>query len=90
MISHDHKLLILSAGVSITGGVKACSFYRQVSRQQYERLEDCLSKSRSIFIEGATPSFWSWRMEATYSGFWMDDINSKLEAYIDFTSKTDQ
>lgn len=26
-------------------------------------------------------------MEATYSGFWMDDINSKLEAYIDFTSK---
>ena len=29
-------------------------------------------------------------MEATYSGFWMDDINSKLEAYIDFTSKTDQ
>ena len=38
MISHDHKLLILSAGVSITGGVKACSFYRQVSRQQYERL----------------------------------------------------
>lgn len=27
MISHDHKLLILSAGVAITGGVKACSFY---------------------------------------------------------------
>lgn len=26
-------------------------------------------------------------MEAKYSGFWMDDINSKLEAYIDFTSK---
>lgn len=48
---------------------------------------DCLSKSRSIFLESATPSFWSWRMEATYSGFWMDDINSKLEAYIDFTSK---
>ena len=42
MISHDHKLLILSAGVSITGGVKACSFYRQVSRQQYERLEGLL------------------------------------------------
>ena len=39
MISHDHKLLILSAGVAITGGVKACSFYRQVSRQQYECLE---------------------------------------------------
>jgi len=38
MISHDHKLLILSAGVAITGGVKACSFYRQVSRQQYECL----------------------------------------------------
>ena len=37
MISHDHKLLILSAGVAITGGVKACSFYRQVSRQQYRR-----------------------------------------------------
>ena len=42
MISHDHKLLILSAGVSITGGVKACSFYRQVSRQQYECLEGLL------------------------------------------------
>ena len=85
MISHDHKLLILSAGVAITGGVKACSFYRQVSRTSVSR--DCLSKSRSIFIESATPLFWSWRMEATYSGFWMDDINSKLEAYIDFTSK---
>ena len=35
MISHDHKLLILSAGVAITGGVKACSFYRQVSRQRH-------------------------------------------------------
>lgn len=42
MISHDHKLLILSAGVAITGGVKACSFYRQVSRQQYECLEGLL------------------------------------------------
>ena len=36
MISHDHKLLILSAGVAITGSVKVCSFYRQVSRQQYK------------------------------------------------------
>ena len=36
------KLLILSAGVAITGGVKACSFYRQVSRQQYECLEGLL------------------------------------------------
>lgn len=42
MISHDHKLLILSAGVAITGGVKTCSFYRQVSRQQYECLEGLL------------------------------------------------
>ena len=42
MISHDHKLLILSAVVAITGGVKACSFYRQVSRQQYECLEGLL------------------------------------------------
>ena len=42
MISHDHKLLILSAGVAITGGVKACSFYRQVSRQQCECLEGLL------------------------------------------------
>lgn len=37
-----HKLLILSAGVAITGGVKTCSFYRQVSRQQYECLEGLL------------------------------------------------
>lgn len=36
------KLFILSAGVAITGGVKACSFYRQVSRQQYECLEGLL------------------------------------------------
>lgn len=36
------KLLILSAGVAITGGVKTCSFYRQVSRQQYECLEGLL------------------------------------------------
>ena len=42
MISHDHKLLILSAGVAITGGVKTCSFYRQVSRQQYECHEGLL------------------------------------------------
>ena len=42
MISHDHKLLILSAGVAITGGVKTCSFYRQGSRQQYECLEGLL------------------------------------------------
>lgn len=84
MISHDHKLLILSAGVAITGGVKTCSFYRQVSRQQYECLEGLLVQEH---IESATPSFWNWRMEATCSGFWMDDINSKLEAYIDFTSK---
>ena len=42
MISHDHKLLILSVGVAITGGVKACSFYRQVSRQQYECLDGLL------------------------------------------------
>lgn len=42
MISRDHKLLILSTGVAITGGVKACSFYRQVSRQQYECLEGLL------------------------------------------------
>lgn len=42
MISHDRKLLILSAGVAITGSVKVCSFYRQVSRQQYECLEGLL------------------------------------------------
>ena len=39
MISHDHKLLILSAVVAIMGSVKVCSFYRQVSRQQYECLD---------------------------------------------------
>lgn len=42
MISHDRKLLILSAGVAITGSVKVCSFYRQVSKQQYECLEGLL------------------------------------------------
>lgn len=42
MISHDHKLLILSAVVAIMGSVKVCSFYRQVSRQQYECLEGLL------------------------------------------------
>lgn len=47
MISHDHKLLILSAGVSITGGVKACSFYRQVSKQQYECLEGLLVQEQA-------------------------------------------
>lgn len=36
------QLFILSAGVAITGGVKTCSFYRQVSRQQYECLEGLL------------------------------------------------
>ena len=47
MISHDHKLLILSAGVAITGGVKACSFYRQVSKQQYECLEGLLIQEQT-------------------------------------------
>lgn len=42
MISHDLKLLILSAGVAITGSAKVCSFYRQVSKQQYECLEGLL------------------------------------------------
>lgn len=47
MISHDHKLLILSAGVAITGSVKACSFYRQVSKQQYECLEGLLIQEQA-------------------------------------------
>lgn len=56
MISHDHKLLILSAGVAITGGVKACSFYRQVSRQQYECLEGLLVQGAGQYsLESATP-----------------------------------
>lgn len=36
------KLLILSAGIAIAGGVKVCSFYLQVSKQQYECLEGLL------------------------------------------------
>lgn len=87
MISHDHKLLILSAGVAITGGVKACSFYRQVSRQQYECLEGLLvqeqvnihRKRHAIVLELENGSH--------VQRVLMDDINSKLEAYIDFTSK---
>ena len=38
MISHDHKLLILSAGIAIAGGVKVCSFYLQASKQCLEGL----------------------------------------------------
>ena len=80
-------MLILSAGVAITGGVKACSFYRQVSRQQYECLEGLLvqeqvnihRKRHAIVLELENGSH--------VQRFWMDDINSKLEAYIDFTSK---
>lgn len=47
MISHDHKLLILSAGIAITGGAKVCSFYRQVSKQQYECLEGLLVQEQA-------------------------------------------
>ena len=47
MISHDHKLLILSAGIAITGGVKVCSFYLQVSKQQYECLEGLLVQEQT-------------------------------------------
>ena len=47
IISHDHKLLILSAGVAITGGVKVCSFYLQVSKQQYECLEGLLVQEQA-------------------------------------------
>ena len=47
MISHDHKLLILSAVVAITGGVKVYSFYRQVSKQQYECLEGLLIQEQT-------------------------------------------
>lgn len=47
MISHDNKLLILSAGIAITGGVKVCSFYRQVSKQQYECLEGLLVQEQA-------------------------------------------
>ena len=47
MISHDHKLLVLSAVVAITGGVKVCSFYRQVSKQQYECLEGLLIQEQT-------------------------------------------
>ena len=47
IISHDHKLLILSAGIAITGGVKVCSFYRQVSKQQYECLEGLLVQEQA-------------------------------------------
>ena len=87
MISHDHKLLILSAGVAITGGVKACSFYRQVSRQQYECLEGLLvqeqvnihRKRHAIVLELENGSHVQRVLDGRY--------NSKLEAYIDFTSK---
>ena len=51
MISHDHKLLILSAGVSITGGVKACSFYRQVSRQLVQEQVNIHRKRHAIVLE---------------------------------------
>ena len=47
MISHDHELLILSAGVAITGGVKVYSFYREVSKQQYECLEGLLIQEQT-------------------------------------------
>lgn len=87
MISHDHKLLILSAGVAITGGVKACSFYRQVSRQQYECLEGLLVQEQVNIHRKRHAIVLELENGSPYSGFWMDDINSKLEAYIDFTSK---
>ena len=47
MISHDHKFLILSAVVAIMGSVKVCSFYLQVSKQQYECLEGLLVQEQA-------------------------------------------
>ena len=86
MISHDHNFF-LSPPVWIWGGGWGGLFSPTGGRGGKEVGGGKGFFSKRKFIESATPSFWSWRMEATYSGFWMDDINSKLEAYIDFTSK---
>lgn len=47
IISKDHTLLLLSAGVAVAGGVKIIDYYRAIKEQRYECLEGTLVREQA-------------------------------------------
>jgi len=47
IISQDHTLLLLSAGVAIAGGVKIIDYYRAIKEQRYECIEGTLVREQA-------------------------------------------
>jgi len=47
IISQDHTLLLLSAGVAVAGGIKIIDYYRAIKEQRYECIEGTLVREQA-------------------------------------------
>lgn len=47
IISQDHTLLLLSAGVAVSGGVKIIDYYRAIKEERYECIEGTLVREQA-------------------------------------------
>lgn len=47
VISQDHTLLLLSAGIAVAGGVKIIDYYRAIKEERYECIEGTLVREQA-------------------------------------------
>lgn len=47
IISQDHTLLLLSAGIAVAGGMKIIDYYRAIKEQRYECIEGTLVREQA-------------------------------------------
>ena len=47
IISQDHTLLLLSAGIAVAGGIKIIDYYRAIKEQRYECIEGTLVREQA-------------------------------------------
>ena len=47
IISQDHTLLLLSAGIAVAGGVKIIDYYRAIKEERYECIEGTLVREQA-------------------------------------------
>ena len=47
IISQDHTLLLLSAGIAVAGGIKIIDYYRAIKEQRYECIEGTLVRGQA-------------------------------------------
>lgn len=47
IISQDHTLLLLSAGIAVAGGIKIIDYYRAIKEERYECIEGTLVREQA-------------------------------------------